>query len=39
MSSVHGYAKKEQGQRHITRQDVKLIRYVDQEEAKKKATK
>jgi hypothetical protein len=36
--SYDGYVKKEQGQRHISRQDMKLIRYVDQEEAKQRAT-
>jgi transcriptional regulator with XRE-family HTH domain len=36
--SYDGYVKKEQGQRHISRQDMKLIRYVDRDEAKKRAT-
>jgi hypothetical protein len=33
--SLDGYAKKEQGQRHVSRQDMKLIGYVDRDEAKK----
>ena len=37
--SYDGYVKKEQGQSHISRQDMKLIRYVDQDEARKKAKK
>jgi transcriptional regulator with XRE-family HTH domain len=36
--SLRGYQDKEAGKRHISRQDMKLIRYVDQDEAKKKAT-
>jgi transcriptional regulator with XRE-family HTH domain len=36
--TVHGYTKKEYGKRLVTRQDMKLIRYVDQDEAKKKVT-
>jgi transcriptional regulator with XRE-family HTH domain len=37
--TVHGYTKKEQGQRHVSRQDMKLIRYVDQDEAKQREKK
>ena len=34
--SLHGYEKKEQGQRHVTVRDMKLIGYVDRDEAKKR---
>ena len=36
--TIHGYVKKEQDKRHVSRQDMKLIGYVDKDEAKKKAT-
>jgi transcriptional regulator with XRE-family HTH domain len=37
--SYNGYIKKEQGKRSLTGQDMKLIRYVDQDEAKTKVKK
>jgi transcriptional regulator with XRE-family HTH domain len=37
--SYDGYVKKEQDQRRVSRQDMKLIRYIDQEEAKERAKK
>jgi transcriptional regulator with XRE-family HTH domain len=33
--SLRGYQDKEAGKRHISRQDTKLIGYVDKDEAKK----
>jgi transcriptional regulator with XRE-family HTH domain len=36
--SYDGYVKKEQGQRHISRQDMKLIGYINRDAAKKRAT-
>jgi transcriptional regulator with XRE-family HTH domain len=36
--SYNGYVKKEQGKRPITRQDMKLIGYINRDAAKKKAT-
>jgi hypothetical protein len=36
--SLDDYRKKEQGQCSVSRKDMRIIRSVDQEEAKKKAT-
>jgi transcriptional regulator with XRE-family HTH domain len=33
--SLRGYQDKEAGKRHVSRQDTKLIGYVDKDEAKK----
>ena len=36
--TLRGYQDKEAGRRHISRQDMKLIRYIDRDAAKQKAT-
>jgi transcriptional regulator with XRE-family HTH domain len=36
--SLRGYQDKEAGKRHISRQDMKLIGYINRNAAKKKAT-